>query len=117
MRYKFFHSIFILSAAAGLLMSSCAKKIDDAYQNPNAQVIEPVETLLAPVIDGFSYYFTANGSGFGLMNDGVILGRYIQYWGTTTNGELYGQMGPVIGASDVTGSVWGTVYFGQGQNV
>ena len=117
MRYKLFNLIFILSAGVGLLISSCTKKIDDAYQNPNALVVEPVETLLAPVIDGFSYYYTANGSGFGLMNDGVLLGRYIQYWGSTTSGELYGQMGGVIGASDNTGSIWGTVYFGQGQNV
>jgi hypothetical protein len=117
MRYKISYSIFLLSAGIILLAGSCTKKIDEAYQNPNAQVVEPVETLLAPVIDGFSYYYSANGSGFGLMLDGTLLGRYIQYWGITTSGDLYGEMGPVIGASDNTGSVWGTVYYGQGQNV
>ncbi|HEY4062164.1 MAG TPA: SusD/RagB family nutrient-binding outer membrane lipoprotein [Puia sp.] len=117
MRYKFFNSIFILSAGILLMVSSCTKKIDDAYLNPNASVIQPVETLLAPIIDGFSYYYTANGSGFGLMSDGVLLGRYVQYWGTTTSGELYGEMGPVVGASDNTGSVWGSVYYAGGQNI
>lgn len=117
MRNKFSRFLLLFGAAALTLVSSCKKTIDDAYLNPNAQVIQPVETLLAPVIDGFSYFYTANGSGYGLMLDGTLLGRYIQYWGTTTNGELYGQMGPVVGASDNTGSIWATVYFGQGQNV
>jgi hypothetical protein len=116
MRYKIFHPISILCAGL-LLLSSCTKQIDNAYQNPNALVVEPIETLLAPVIDAFSYYYTANGSAYGLMNDGVLLGRYIQYWGTTTNGELYGQMGPVLAPSDNTGSVWATVYYGGGQNI
>jgi hypothetical protein len=117
MRYKISHVLFLLGAFLILTMIACTKKIDEAYQNPNAQVVEPVETLLAPVIDGFSYYYSSNGSGFGLMLDGTLLGRYIQYFGITTAGDLYGEMGPVIGASDNTGSVWGTVYFGQGQNV
>jgi Starch-binding associating with outer membrane len=117
MRYKLSHSIFILSAGILLLAGSCTKKIDEAYLNPNAQTVQPIETLLAPVIDGFAYYYSANGSGFGLMLDGTLLGRYVQYFGITTAGDLYGEQGPVIGASDNTGSVWGTVYYGQGQNV
>ncbi|WP_188931049.1 SusD/RagB family nutrient-binding outer membrane lipoprotein [Puia dinghuensis] len=117
MRYKLSTAILLFSAGFLLFAASCSKKIDEAYQNPNASVVEPVETLLAPVIDGFSYYYTANGSGYGLMGDGLYLGRYIQYWGITTNGDSYGEMGPVIGASDLTGSIWATVYYGQGQNV
>jgi len=117
MRNILSRSLFLLAAGFLTLFSSCKKTIDDAYLNPNAQTVQPVETLLAPVIDGFSYFYTANGSGYGLQLDGTLLGRYIQYWGTTTNGELYGQMGPVIGASDNTGSIWATVYYGQGQNV
>ncbi|HXD79675.1 MAG TPA: SusD/RagB family nutrient-binding outer membrane lipoprotein [Puia sp.] len=117
MRYKLSHFVLLLSGGLILSMASCTKKIDEAYQNPNAQVVEPVETLLAPVIDGFAYFYTANGSGYGLMLDGTLLGRYIQYWGITTNGDLYGEMGPVVGASDNTGSVWAAVYYGHGQNV
>lgn len=114
---KISRSLFALAAGFLTLFPSCKKTIDDAYLNPNAAVIQPVETLLAPVIDGFAYYYTANGSGYGLQLDGTLLGRYIQYWGITTNADPYGQMGPVIGASDNTGSVWATVYYGQGQNV
>jgi len=117
MRNKLSRFTFLLGAGLLTLVSSCKKSIDDAYQNPNALVVEPVETLLAPVIDGFAYFYTANGSGYGLQLDGTLLGRYIQYWGITTSGDPYGQMAPVIGASDATGSVWATVYFGQGQNV
>lgn len=118
MRYKFLtNTVVAVGAGVMLLISSCTKKIDDAYANPNANVVEPIETLLAPVIDGFSAYYTANGSGYGLMNDGLLLGRYIQYWGSQTAGELYGEMGGVVGASDNTGSIWATVYYGQGQNV
>jgi hypothetical protein len=117
MSNKISRSLFLLGAGFLMLFSSCKKTIDDAYLNPNSPVVVPIETLLAPVIDGFSYYYTANGSGYGLQLDGTLLGRYIQYWGTTTSGELYGQMGPVIGASDNTGSIWATVYYGHGQNV
>jgi len=117
MRYKFSHIVFFLCSGFVLCTVSCTKKIDEAYQNPNASVVEPVETLLAPVIDGFSYYYTANGSGFGLMLDGTLLGRYVQYFGITTAGDVYGEMGPVVGASDNTGSVWGAAYYAHGQNV
>jgi len=117
MRNKYSRSLLLLGVGFLTLLSSCKKTIDDAYLNPNAPVVVPVEQLLAPVIDGFAYFYTANGSGYGLQLDGTYLGRYIQYWGITTNADPYGQMGPVIGASDVTGSVWATVYYGQGQNV
>src|ERR1700761_1549314 len=93
MRHKLSYFIFLIGAGSILAISSCTKKIDAAYQNPNAQVVQPIETLLAPVIDGFSYYYTANGSGYGLQLDGTLLGRYVQYFGITTNGDLYGQQG------------------------
>jgi hypothetical protein len=48
--------------------------------------------------------------------DDVLLGRYIQYWGSTTNGENYGSMGGTIG-SDNTGGIWAAFYYGQGQNL
>ena len=60
------------------------EKIDEAYANPNAAVVEPIETLLPSVISGFSAFYTANGSGYGLQNDGILLGRYIQFWGSQT---------------------------------
>ena len=81
-------------------MASCKKKIDDAYLNPNAAVIEPIESILSGVIGSFTAFFSSAGTGYGVQADGILLGRYVQYWGTQTNGENYGQMGgtmlPVI---------------------
>lgn len=103
----------------GMLSSlSCKKKIDDAYLNPNSPVVVPIESILPGVIGGFTAFFSSNGTGYGVQADGILLGRYIQYWGSTTSGELYGQMGfPGGTSSDNTGGLWATVYYGQGGNV
>ena len=106
----FFAFIFITG------LSSCKKKIDDAYLNPNAPVIVPIETILPGVIGGFTAFNSAAGTNYGLQIDDVLLGRYIQYWGSTTAGENYGSMGGTIG-SDNTGGIWATAYYGHGQNV
>jgi len=118
MRNKFLKSFLFLGGFVILCNTSCKKKIDDAYLNPNAAVVEPIESILPGVIGSFTAFFSSAGTGYGVQADGILLGRYIQYWGTTTNGELYGQMGwPVGTSSDNTGSVWAAVYYGQGQNV
>jgi hypothetical protein len=105
------------AAMLGILCTvSCSKKIDDAYLNPNAPVKVPVENILPGVLGGFTAFNSAAGTNFGLQIDDVLLGRYIQYWGSTTNGENYGGMGGTIGI-DNTGGIWGSVYFGQGGNV
>lgn len=116
MQIKFLKSAVILSTFFLVCMTSCKKKIDDAYLNPNAPLVVPVETILPGVIGGFTAYNSAAGSNYGVQADDVLLGRYIQYWGSTTNGENYGQMGGTIG-SDNTGAIWGAVYYGHGQNV
>jgi Starch-binding associating with outer membrane len=97
-------------------LASCNKKIDDAYLNPNAPVIVPIETILPGVIGGLTAYNSAAGTNYGLQIDDVLLGRYVQYWGSTANGENYGSMGGTI-SSDNTGGIWATVYYGHGQNV
>jgi hypothetical protein len=117
MKQKFFHSIIIFGLGSALLVaSSCKKLINDAYANPNAPVQVPIESILPNVIGGFSAFYTLNGSGYGLQSDGILLGRYIQYFGSQTAGENYGEMGGTM-SSDNTGGIWGTVYFGQGENV
>lgn len=117
MTNKLFKSIlFVGCCITALFLSSCKKMIEDAYANPNAPVRVPVETLLPGIIGGFTAFNSNAGTNFGLQQDDVLLGRYIQYWGSTTNGENYGEMGGTIG-SDNTGAIWGTVYFGQGNNV
>ena len=116
MKNNFFKPILFLAATCILGIFSCKKKIDDAYLNPNAPVEVPIETILPGVIGGFTAFNSAAGSNYGLQIDDVLLGRYIQYWGSTANGENYGSMGGTIG-SDNTGGIWAAVYYGHGQNV
>jgi hypothetical protein len=100
-----------------IMTSSCKKKIDDAYLNPNAAVVEPIESILSGVIGGFTWFSSANGTTYGVVIDGTFIGRYIQYFGISTNADSWGQMAMIGGAVDNGGSVWATFYYGQGQNV
>ena len=117
MQNKFFKSIVFLGILSIVFMGSCKKKIEDAYLNPNAATKEPVESILSGVIGSFTAFFSSAGTGYGLQADGILLGRYVQYWGTQTNGENYGQMGGVLPPSDALGGLWAAVYYGQGQNL
>lgn len=118
MKNKLIKPIVFLGMFGVLLSTSCKKKIDDAYINPNASTRVPIESILPGVIGGFTAFFSSAGTGFGVQADGILLGRYIQYWGTQTNAELYGQMGfPVGTTSDNTGGLWGAVYYAHGGNV
>ena len=116
MQNNFLKSVTVTVIAGIALMASCKKKIDEAYLNPKAAVVEPKESLLPGVIGGFTAFYSSNGTGYGVQNDGILLGRYIQFWGSQTSGENYGEMGGTV-SSDNTGSIWAAVYFGQGQNV
>ncbi|MDQ6814962.1 MAG: SusD/RagB family nutrient-binding outer membrane lipoprotein [Bacteroidota bacterium] len=116
MQNKSFKIIVFITVVSTCLMLSCTKKIEEAYLNPNAAVVEPIESILPGVIGGFTAFFSSNGTGYGVQADAILLGRYIQYWGSQTNADNYGQMGGAI-SSDNTGSVWAAVYYGHGQNV
>ena len=100
-----------------LFICSCAKKIDEAFPNPNAGVRKPIETLLPGVIGNMVGNNSSAGSEYGIANDGMYIGRYVQYWATNTTGNQYDQMGGATGASDVLGSVWAMHYYGMGQNI
>lgn len=115
MRNKFVITILVFTASA-VMMQSCSKKIDEAYLNPNAPVRVPVERLLPGVIGGFTNFYSANGTLYGVIQDATFIGRYIQYFTTQTDRENYAMMGGTSG-SDNTGAVWATVYYGHGQNV
>lgn len=110
-------SLFSTAAAALLLLPSCSKKIDEAYLNPNAQTVQPVEVLFPNLITNMVTSYSAAGSGYGTQNDGIYIGEYVQFWGRNTANYQYDQMGGTIGASDLLGSVWAMHYFGQGQNL
>lgn len=114
---KIFFKISAASILAALLLNSCSKKIDEAYANPNADVRVPIESLLPGIIGNFVGSSAAAGSAYGLANDGVYVGRYVQFWATNSTGNQYDQMGGATGASDVLGSVWAMHYFGMGGNL
>jgi hypothetical protein len=97
--------------------TSCEKIIDEAFANPNASVRVPIETILPGVIGNFIGSSAAAGSAYGTGNDGLYIGRYVQYWGTNGSGNQYDQMGGATGASDILGSVWAMHYFGMGENL
>jgi hypothetical protein len=112
------NNIFHLTAVAILLvLTGCEKKIDEAFANPNASVRVPVETLLPGIIGNFVGSSAAAGSAYGTANDGLYVGRYVQFWGTNSAGNQYDQMGGATGASDILGSVWAMHYFGMGENL
>ena len=50
---------------------SCSKKIDEAYTNPNATTRVPIETLLPGIIGNFVGSSSAQGSAYGIANDGL----------------------------------------------
>lgn len=110
---------YLMISGFGLLytISSCSKTIDDAYANPNSDVVKPIETLLPNVLQNMCISYTANGTNYGPQNDGIYIGRYVQFFNTASAGNLYDQMGGVTGASDILGSIWAMHYYGMGQNI
>lgn len=112
-------NIFLVAGfvSSVLLFQSCTKKIDEAYINPNANVVQPIELLLPNIIQNMAISNTANGTLYGPQNDGQYVGRYVQFWATNTTGNQYDQMGGATGGSDILGSIWAMHYYGMGQNL
>lgn len=113
-------STCLAGAVLSMAISSCAKKIDDAYINPNADVKKPVEQLLPNLIANMTISNSAAGTNFGTQNDMTYIGRYVQFWETNSTGNQYDRMGPQSpfnNTSSVMGAVWGSHYFGQGMNL
>jgi Starch-binding associating with outer membrane len=115
MKQKIFISLSLCSLL--FFLASCEKKIDEAFTNPNATVRVPVETLLPGIIGNFVGSASAAGSAYGTANDGLYVGRYVQFWATNGAGNQFDQMGGATGASDILGSVWAMHYYGMGQNL
>jgi hypothetical protein len=112
----------LLTATCLLLLESCSKKIDEAYPNPNANVVQPIELLMPNVIQNMAISNTANGTLYGPQNDGQYVGRYVQYWATNTANNQYDLMGQTTtnstaAAADIGGSHWAMLYYGQGANL
>ncbi len=114
---QIFKKIYVVPALGAILLGSCAKKIDEAYTNPNATVRVPVESLLPNIISNMTISYTAQGTNYGPQNDGIHIGRYVNYWANATSLYQYDRMSGATGASDLFGSIWAMHYYGMGQNL
>jgi tetratricopeptide (TPR) repeat protein len=100
------------------IISSCNKKLEEAYQNPNAPVRVPVEQLLPQVVSAMA----ANYAGHGPINDARFISMYVQYFGSYTvsatrnSSTTYERMGGTVDVSDNAGSIWRMHYYDIGQN-
>ncbi len=109
--------IIAFSASLLLLLSSCSKKVDEAFLNPNATTRVPVETLLPGIIGNMVGSSSAQGSSYGTAFDGLYVGRYIQFWATNTTLYQYDRLSGALGGSDQMGSIWAMHYYGMGSNL
>lgn len=114
-KYITMRTIILLALVSTIV--GCQKKVDEAFANPNAGVRVPTESLLPGIIGNMGGSSAAAGSAYGTANDGMQIGRYVQYWVTNTTGNQFDQMGGATGASDLMGSVWAMHYYGMGQNL
>ena len=100
------------------IISSCNKKLDDAYLNPNSPTKVPPETLLGPIISSM----VGNSAGHGAMADARYISLYIQSFASYTvstaanSTSHYERMGGVTANSDNAGAIWRAHYYDIGQN-
>ena len=112
MKRKYYTIKTIAVLITVISMVSCQKKLDEAFTNPNAGSRVPTESLLPGIISNMGGSSAAAGSAYGTANDGMNIGRYVQYWATNTSGNQFDQMGGATGSSDLMGSVWAMHYYG-----
>ena len=106
--------ILISLTAASLLLagiSSCSKKIDEAYANPNADVRVPVNKLLPGIISCMA----GNSAGHGPLNDIRFVGKFVQYFLFCNSAGEWDQMGNRPG-TDNAASMWRIHFYDIGQN-
>jgi hypothetical protein len=124
MKNKFFKisSLAVAVLAFGVItLSSCKKKLEEAYLNPNNPVEGAIEAILPNVINQMTSTAAppagGGGGSYGPAAEAVNMGRYIQFWNLNATGDNYDQMGGVYGTgSDNTGLVWAMHYYGIGPN-
>src|SRR5688572_29907996 len=98
-------NILIKAGVACLLAAtsfSCSKKIDEAYQNPNADVRVAPEQLLPQIVSAMA----GNYGGHGVMNDIRYIGAYVQNFQFYLAGSNFDKMGYTNSAGDVAQSTW-----------
>lgn len=104
-----------LAICFGALVSSCTKKLDEAYPNPNAPLGLKPSDLLQPI----TYQMAVN-----LQDDYRYIGLYAQVFsyrltyaaGSTDAFAYFDKMGYRAGV-DNSGAIWRMHYFNIGQNL
>ena len=107
--------IIIKACFLGLVAAtsfSCSKKIDEVYQNPNADVRVAPEELLPQIISSMA----ANYGGHGPMNDIRYIGQYVQNFSFYLTQSSFDRMGYNNSVGDVAQSTWRMHYYDIGQN-
>jgi hypothetical protein len=123
MKNKFsiiFYLVMVL-ITTGVIITSCSKKLEEAYLNPNNPVEGAIEAVLPDVINQMtsSAGAPAGGGGgtYGTAAESCLMAKYIQFWNNAGTGDNYDQMGGVYATgSDNTGLTWGMHYYGIGAN-
>ncbi|HUN02217.1 MAG TPA: SusD/RagB family nutrient-binding outer membrane lipoprotein [Niabella sp.] len=103
-----FYFIFILL----LIVSSCSKKIEEAYLSPNSYTKVEPEELLPQIISSMA----ANYGGHGPLNDARDVGAYIKNYAFYTANSVFDMMGYTNSSGDVAQSTWRTHFYDIGQN-
>jgi hypothetical protein len=111
MKKHFIKSAILLSAVV-LFATSCKKLIDEAYQNPNADVRVPVESLMPNLVATMA----CNHAGHGPINDARYVGQYVGYWHFVNTLSPFDRFGHILSAADVAQSTWRSHYYDIGQN-
>lgn len=112
--YKVLLSVLVITG----ISTSCNKKIDEAYLNPNSPVKVPIESLLPQIVSAMA----ANYGGHGPLNDARFASMYIQNFASYTvsatrnSSTTYERMGGTVDASDNACSLWRMHYYDIGQN-
>jgi Starch-binding associating with outer membrane len=108
---KIIFNLALITIIASAIIS-CSKKIDEAYVNPNTDLILPSEQLL-PYITNSMF---ANGNGHGPAHDARFIGQYVQNWFWAGVSSNYDRMGYTSSTADVGQSMWRSHYYDIGQN-
>lgn len=104
-------------------ISSCSKKLDEAYLNPNAATYEPVEVIFPALIGTMTGNSHAASNSYGTSGDIINVARYIQYWNNWTKttaengGTQFDQMGGVTSSGTSMINTWSMFYWTHGQNL
>ena len=110
MKYNLKH-ILVVSTLI-LFSTSCSKKIDEAYANPNYDTKAAPELMLPQIVASMA----GNYGGHGPLNDARYIGAYIQNFAFSNTNSNFDRMGYTNSAADVAQSTWRTHYYDIGQN-